>query len=428
MKKIFLLLIILCCLNLTFAEECKSSFRIYNNTSETIIINNGEDVDTVPSGSYSYTWGACGMPVLYSAEGTYVTRSGGQKTCSYKSEGEWNYPSKNGVYESISITSICENEGETGIEIESFTNTTAKYAEWSKSSDPDKYAYGLEIHAYYKGEPLADVQFTITNKKNVIIKDVFGVEAINKTDKNGVVRFYLFAGYNYIVSQTKVNEKYSIQNGEIHMDSANGTILESKNFNKDNIEKYLEISFDNGLSDKEMGILNKIENEKAYIEIWKNDQKNKIEEEFNKIDYSVYNDAQITKIKDIKDEAYKDLEETSKAYIQNIESNVRKGLEGDYLFSCASYLAKVKGIIPHWEHFIIIGLAIVAAILHFIFNRHLLIDTTILAGAYILYIDYCRLSAIYLGILVAICGIFTILGAIFDNKEYNEGENETAIE
>lgn len=420
-KKFLFILILMISFSFVSAEDeeksCRSSFRVYNNTSQTITVNNGADVDTVPSGSYSYTWGDCGTPVLYSAKGTFVNRTGVERTCSYKSEGEWIYPDEDGKIESISITSICDNGEKSGIEIQSFANTKQKLSKWSNAKDPKKYAYGVAITATYNGEPLEGVQFTVTDSKNIIIKDIYNQEAVKTTNKKGEVRFYLYAGYSYLISQTGVNEKYSIQNGEIVLDSANATILEMAKFKESAIEEYLKIEFKNDFSDEELLTLSLVEKEIDNINSWKVEKETELRNFFNYFDYSKYNENEQKEIHDIEEKANQDLEELTNSYLKNVEYSVRNKEETKYTFEITKYKELIQNVTPHWEHWILVAIIIVCFVLNFIFNKHLLISLLIFAGLFILYIDYCQKSLIFFIILAIICVVFIVLGFVVDNDE-----------
>lgn len=419
-KKFLIILLLAVSFNILSAEDektCRSSFKVYNNTSQTIIVNNDSDIDTVPSGSYSYTWGDCGTPVLYSAEGTFTSRTGVTRTCSYKSEGEWIYPDENGKIESISITSICDNGEKSGIEVQSFANIKQKLSKWSNSSNPKKYAYGVEITATYNGEPLNGVQFTVTNSKNIIVKDIYDQEAVKATNDKGCVRFYLYAGYSYLISQTGVEGKYSIQNGEIVLDSANATILDINDFKESSIDEYLKIEFKNDLSDKELLTLSLIEKETDNINSWKSKNITELNKFFTDFDYSKYNANERNKIHKIEEAANQEIENLTNEYLKNVEYSVRNEKEVSYSFDMMKYKKMIQDVTPHWEHWLLVALIIVCFVLNFIFNKHLLIGASVFIGILILCLDYCQKSLIFFIILSVVCLVFILLGVFVDNDE-----------
>lgn len=400
--------------------NCRSSVRIYNNTSQTITIYNGPDTDVIESGSFSYTFGECGTTVEYNAEGTFPVKDGSEKVCSVKSDGVLKYPEEEGTYEDISITSLCGDS--TSIEINSLSNVDIKnLSKVAIAQNPESYVYGIEITAKYEDKYLEGISFSAV-RNGIIAKDVFGNEATTTTNSDGKAYLYLFAGYTYSIEQSDTNDVYSIVNGEITVDSTNATVLAKNGFEINNIEEYTKITFKNGLSEKELQIRANIESERNNLYKWKETQINKIKEVYNQVDFSKYNTKQLSQLEDVLNSEYVSLDSVVKQYEDKIDNNIRNDIKSDYQYSLDQFKNNLA-ITPHWQHWLIIVVLALSLVLHFIFNKHLLIDLTILLGIGILAIDYCKMSLILLGVLVAINLIITLIGLKVDT-DYEEIDDE----
>ena len=400
---------------------CKSSFRVYNNTSQTVIIHNAQDIDTVPSGSYSYTYGECGTPVQYSVDGEYKLNDGSSATCSYKADGTRNYPSTNGAVESIGLTALCGNE-EKSVEIKSFTNTQYKYSGWSNSGNPKEYVYGLKLKATNPTGNMKDVEFTLTDKEGNIMQDMSGKDAVITTDENGEATIYLYAGYSYFVKETKTDEKWSILNGDIIINNTNATVVKADEFALNKFEEYYSITFENQISEAEKEIQEKISAKKEELKTWQKQKLASIEQIFNDVDKSNYNENAVKESVELKQQTIEELN----AYVEKIEGEIEEAIrsekEMNFIYDLGDYETTLEDMNGHWVHWALLGLVLLCFGLHFVFNKHLMIDLFIIPGIVLYLRDICNLSKVFLVGIAVSSLLFTFLEIILSKKMQNVSE------
>lgn len=393
---------------------CRSSFRVYNNTSQTVIVHNAQDVDVIPSGSYSYTYGECGSPVQYSVEGDYKLADGSSATCSYKAIGTRKYPMENGAVESIGLTALCGNEEKTA-EIKSFTDTIYKYSGWSKGS-PKDYIYGLKIKATTPDGVLKDTEFTLTNKDGKVMQDITGQDAIVKTDEKGEATVYLYAGYSYFVKESKIDTKWSIKNGEIIVNSTNATVVKADEFSKEKIEEYYSLTFENQMSEEEEALQEKLTTKKQELSDFKEKTLNEIEKIYSENDTSEYNENAFKEAKALKEQTLDELNKYVDKYENKLEQELRDGIEPAYKFDLNEFETTLKQLSGHWFHWIVLALSIVMFGLHFVYNKHMLINLLLAPTIYLFIKDICMLSKIFLVISIVECILFTVLEIVLNKK------------
>lgn len=408
--------------NTTIEASCISSFRVYNNTSQTVTIHNAQDIDVIVSGSYSYTYGECGTPVQYSVEGEYKLNDGSSATCSYKADGTRNYPEKDGTVESIGLTALCGNE-EKSAEIKSFTETQYKYSGWSNSGNPKEYVYGLKIKATSPEGVLAGAEFTLSDKDGNVMQDMSGNDAIITTDENGEATIYLFAGYNYFVKETKTNEKWSIHNGEIVVNNTNATVVKTSEFALNKFEEYYSITFENQLSDSERELQENLASKQEELSKWKETTLANIEKTYNGVDKSNFNENAIKESLVLKQQAIDELN----AYVEKIdaelEDDLRNEKEVNFVFDLGGFEKSLNALSGHWLHWALLVIFILGFVLHFIYNKHLIIDLLIIPGVVLYLKDICTLSKVFIVGLGITCVLFTLLEIILSKKTKDFSEN-----
>lgn len=394
---------------------CRSSFRVYNNTSQTVIIHNAQDIDTVPSGSYSYVYGECGSPVEYSVEGEYKLADGSSATCSYKAAGTRTFPTENGAIESIGLTALCGNE-EKVVEVKSFTDTIYKYSNWSKG-DPKEYIYGLKIKATSPNGVLANTEFILSDKNGTVMTDVTGQDAIITTDDKGEATVYLYAGYSYFIKESKVDSKWSILNGEIVVESTNATVLKADEFAPDKVEEYYLITFENQMSADEEKLQENLSAKRKELTEFKETTLKKIDSIYKDKDDTAYNKNAYKKAKTLKEEITQELNNYIDEIDNNLEEDLRNEKEVSFKFNLGDYETALNKLNGHWYHWVILGLTILMLGLHFIYNKHMMINI-LLIPTFVLYInDICKLSQIFFIISIVECCFFTILEVVLNKKE-----------
>lgn len=407
----------------TEKPTCKSSFRVYNNTSQTVTIYNQQDIDVIVSGSYSYTIGECGTPVKYSVEGEYKLADGSMASCSYKAAGTRNYPDENGAVESIGLTALCGNEEKTA-EIKSFTNTQYKYSGWSNASTPTEYVYGLKLKATNPNGPMKDVEFTLSDKNGTVMKDMSGREIVLTTDENGEATVFLYAGYDYVIRETKIDDKWSIQNGDIIVNNTNATVVKASDFALNKFEEYYSITFENQMSEAEEKLQENLKAKQEELTAWKEKTLKQVEDIYNSIDMSDFNENSIKESVALKQEAVEKLNTYVEEQESSLEESLRAGKEITFVYDLGGFEKSLNSLSGHWFHWIIMACFLLGFGLHFIFNKHLIIDLLLLPAGYLYFNDICMLSKVFFVGLIISCVLFTILEIILGKKNKEVSENE----
>lgn len=285
-------------------------------------------------------------------------------------------------------------------------------------SNQKRFFYGLEVSAVYDGKPIPDVTYSILDSKgNNVVTDIYGREATGKTDSQGKVKFLLVGNSDYVVRQMSIDEKYDIYKGEVKVEVGKPSIAEKgKDFAENQIVNYMRVTFVNDISDEEVSMLALIEGEKDRIRAWRDDVVDEINEIFNNIDTLKHNDAELASLEAIRVDEIGRLDEITDQFLNIAEGKMRFGERVECRYTLEPYKARLATIHGHWEHWIILSLVLVSCILHFFFNKHMLINSIDLVGVVVLSFDICVMSVAFLGLLVIVNMILTFIGSMNDNN------------
>lgn len=285
-------------------------------------------------------------------------------------------------------------------------------------SNQKRFFYGLEVSAIYNGKPIPGVTYSILDSKgNNVVNDIYGREATGQTDSDGKLKFLLVGNADYVVRQMSIDEKYDIYKGEVKIDVGKPSIAEKgEDFAENQIVNYVKVTFVNDISDEEISMLALIEGEKTRIKGWREEVVSEINEIFNNIDTLKHNEEELKKLEAIRVGEIAKLDEVVNQYLEMAEGKMRFGERVDCRYTLEPYKARLATIHGHWEHWIILSLVFISAILHFFFNKHMLINIIDVAGIIVLAFDICLMSVLFLGLLVILNMIFTFIGSISDNN------------
>lgn len=282
--------------------------------------------------------------------------------------------------------------------------------------------YELAITIRYDNSLMSDIIVSLKNENGETVNDIYNKNAITTTSDIGKAYFYLNAGEKYFITISDNDDKYSIINGSYEITENNPTILNKDSFEIDDIKKYYEISINLGLSDKEIELQKTIKEKTEQINSWKQDKINTINAIYNGLDFSKYNEAQLIELNNIKEEELQKLESVANEYKNKIENSVRNDEELYLTYEVTTFSEKLNNVTPHYYHWFIVCFIAISLVLHFIFNKHVLINFTILPSVIIMYLDNCNMSKTLLIVHAGVCIVFTIIGLIFDSKYEEEGE------
>ena len=241
-------------------QVCNSSIWVYNNADEEITINVSGEEKIIQPGLYIEVIGDCDTEYKLTSKKDYKI---GNRECKVNFERKANYPAGNGKYEIVDITASCVNTGKNYYKVGPLTASQLEASNLDYTYNPEAYIYAVEISATYNGMPIPNLTFVAVDEDGYIIKGANDKIASVQTDTNGHAYLFLYNGYEYTIRH-ELNEdydKYDARNGDISYNFGSATVRKSEGFLESDILSTAKLSFNVGLSDRELSILKKVENE-----------------------------------------------------------------------------------------------------------------------------------------------------------------------